>query len=223
MLIGHASIDENGKVRGGKAGDSTGKEVCTRQWYNKNWQYVLRCKDRNKANAMAEFVKQICANDNVGYNQDRRNTLEKELIANNWNVSKIGKCECDCSSLMVVAAMSQGIAIKHNGTNAPNTQSMRKAFERTGMFEVLSHSKYLTSDTYLLKGDILLKEGSHTVMALENGRKAIAKEPIKPVDDIAIEVINGKWGTGNNRKVALQNAGYNYSEVQKRVNEILSK
>lgn len=219
MQIGHASIDENGKIKGGKAGDQSTKEVCVRSWYNKNWQYVLRCKDRNKANAMAEFVKQICANDNVGYNQDRRNTLEKELVANNWNVNKIGKCDCDCSSFMVVAAMSQGIAIKHNGNNAPNTSSMRKAFQNTGMFEVLTNSKYLVTDTYLLKGDILLKEGSHTVMALENGRKAITVE--KTVNDIALEVISGSWGTGEKRKIALQNAGYNYSEIQKRVNEIL--
>ena len=30
IKIGHASIDENGKITGGKAGDQTGKEVCIR-------------------------------------------------------------------------------------------------------------------------------------------------------------------------------------------------
>lgn len=43
----------------------------------------------------------------------------------------------------------------------------------------------------------------------------------KSVDEIAREVIAGKWGVGLNRKRKLTEAGYNYSEIQKRVNEIL--
>lgn len=43
----------------------------------------------------------------------------------------------------------------------------------------------------------------------------------KSVDELAREVIAGKWGVGLNRKRKLTEAGYNYSEVQKRVNEIL--
>lgn len=45
----------------------------------------------------------------------------------------------------------------------------------------------------------------------------------KTVDELAQEVIAGKWGNGADRKNRLTNAGYNYSEVQRRVNEILNK
>ena len=45
----------------------------------------------------------------------------------------------------------------------------------------------------------------------------------KTVDEIAREVINGKWGNGSARKKALEAAGYDYSAVQKRVNELLRK
>jgi N-acetylmuramoyl-L-alanine amidase len=45
--------------------------------------------------------------------------------------------------------------------------------------------------------------------------------PTKTVDQLAREVIAGKWGNGNARKKALTNAGYDYSAVQKRVNELL--
>lgn len=45
----------------------------------------------------------------------------------------------------------------------------------------------------------------------------------KTIEDLAREVINNKWGTGEERKRRLTEAGYNYSEVQKRVNEILKK
>lgn len=43
----------------------------------------------------------------------------------------------------------------------------------------------------------------------------------KSIDEIAREVIRGNWGNGNDRKVRLTNAGYNYSEVQARVNQLL--
>lgn len=50
---------------------------------------------------------------------------------------------------------------------------------------------------------------------------AVAATPAKKsIDEIAKEVINGKWGNGAERKQRLTAAGYNYSTVQKRVNEL---
>lgn len=43
----------------------------------------------------------------------------------------------------------------------------------------------------------------------------------KRIDEIAIEVIRGKWGNGLDRVKRLGAAGYNYYEVQKMVNKIL--
>ena len=39
--------------------------------------------------------------------------------------------------------------------------------------------------------------------------------------EVAKEVLAGKWGNGTARKTALENAGYNYSEVQAEVNRLL--
>lgn len=44
----------------------------------------------------------------------------------------------------------------------------------------------------------------------------------KTIDELAREVIAGKWGNGAARKEALTKAGYDYSAVQRRVNELLS-
>ena len=44
----------------------------------------------------------------------------------------------------------------------------------------------------------------------------------KSVDELANEVIDGKWGDGETRKSKLKKAGYDYDKVQNRVNEILS-
>lgn len=55
-----------------------------------------------------------------------------------------------------------------------------------------------------------------------NGFNSIAPEPVKKsVDEIAKEVIQGKWGVGEDRKNRLTSAGYSYSEVQARVNELM--
>lgn len=43
----------------------------------------------------------------------------------------------------------------------------------------------------------------------------------KSVDEIAREVIQGKWGNGTDRKNRLTKEGYNYKEVQTRVNQLL--
>ena len=38
----HASINEKGTVVGGSTGDQSGREICTRSYYNYPWDYVLR-------------------------------------------------------------------------------------------------------------------------------------------------------------------------------------
>lgn len=43
----------------------------------------------------------------------------------------------------------------------------------------------------------------------------------KSIDEVAMEVINGKWGNGEERKRRLTEAGYDYYAVQKRVNELI--
>lgn len=43
----------------------------------------------------------------------------------------------------------------------------------------------------------------------------------KSIDEIAREVIQGKWGNGSERKNRLINAGYDYNAVQKKVNELI--
>lgn len=58
----------------------------------------------------------------------------------------------------------------------------------------------------------------------ENGKKvypADAPGTKKSIDAIAREVIRGAWGNGDERKQKLTAAGYNYSAVQKKVNELL--
>ena len=45
--------------------------------------------------------------------------------------------------------------------------------------------------------------------------------PKKSIDEIAKEVIKGMWGNGTDRMNRLTEAGYDYSAVQKRINELM--
>lgn len=169
VKIGHASIDENKKIKGGTAGDQTGGEVCTRTWYNKPWEFVLRPKSATLAEKSAKACEYACANKNIGYDQNQRNTLYAKAQKVGFDLSKITEpCECDCSSLMHVCALAGGANITY-GSNGAATSTMKARFTVNGEYEVLTASKYLTSDKYLKRGDILVKAGSHTVMVLENG------------------------------------------------------
>ena len=50
---------------------------------------------------------------------------------------------------------------------------------------------------------------------------ALASAQAKSVDEVAKEVIQGKWGNGEDREKKLEAAGYNYTAVQQKVNEML--
>jgi len=177
VLIGHASIDERGRAYGGSAGDQTGGEVCIRSWWARGWNVCLRFKDPKKAELAATFVEECCRGGMVGYDQWQRNTLRDAARAAGWIGKDIKtKCETDCAAFMTVAAEAAGIDVSccylqlaSGGWNAPITPTMRAKFAATGAFDVLTASKYLTSDKYLKRGDILVREDAHTVMVLSNG------------------------------------------------------
>ena len=175
VRIGHASIDERRSAHGGKAGDQTGSEVCTRDWYSSGWDVLLRPKYQAEAEKMAKFVEAICANNNIGYDQYERNSLRKYAKAAGWDGSKVTTpCETDCSAFMTVAAEAAGINMDkayYNG-NAPTTWTMKDTFSATGHFDVYTASKYMTSSDYLRRGDILVRTSGHTAMVLTNGPKA---------------------------------------------------
>ena len=145
MKIGHASLGTNGQVKGDKIGDQ-GKEVCIRDWYNKGWTVLLRPKDHKKAEIMAQSCEKGCANNNIGYSQSTRNSLRMQAQKVNFDLSKVGLCNCDCSSFMSVCAESANIAIPYNYGNAPTTSTMRNAFKSTGEFDVYTDPIYLNND-----------------------------------------------------------------------------
>ena len=186
MRIGHTSIDERGKAKGGSAGDQNGKEVCIRNYYiyRGGWDFVLRCVDSSVADKMALICEAGCNNPNIGYNQNNRNSLYKQFLTAKSLGGINVKCDTDCSAFMTVCAIAAGINIQY-GFNAPTTSTMKRVFKNTGKLQCLYEKEYLTSNEYLKRGDILVKEGHHTIMILDNGARAYEAPLTKKVTDVS--------------------------------------
>lgn len=181
VKIGHASIDERGRISGGKTGDQTSKEICIRDWYNKPWNVMLICTDKELAKRAAEYMKAVCEDNDFGYDQSQRTTGYLSIVKANGKVSKATPGEFDCSSLVASCYKLAGLNINVNCT----TRNLRKALLATGKFIDYTDSEHLLTDAYATIGAIYLKEGSHVVMSLGNGSKSSdvpnVVKPVKPV------------------------------------------
>ena len=171
VKVGSARIDENGKAHSGQAGDQTGKEVSTQNWYlhSKGWR-VFRAKNPSVAEKIAQCMERACKNSKIGYDQYQRNTLYKVTEPLGFDTAKVTTaCETDCSALVRVCIAFAGITGLPEGFRTGN---MPSNLNKTGAFTELTGSKYQSQSTYLGRGDILVtKTSGHTVVVLSNGSK----------------------------------------------------
>lgn len=176
-MISNSGHDENGKYSGGRAGDQTGKEWAIIGWYNRPWKCVIRHPDVKVREKIASLSEKAAKNDNIGYDQGQRVSYWDELVKAKYNPAAIKtKCEADCSSGVMANVKAAGYLLnnaKLKEVSITSTHYMREMLRKAG-FEILTGSKYLTSDKYLLRGDILLNDGHHTATNLTNGQKASA-------------------------------------------------
>ena len=175
-MISTCGHDENGRYSGGKAGDQTGTEWQVINWYNRPWKCVLRHPNADVRAMIASMAKAAAVNNKIGYCQSHRGTFWTNLADSNYDPAQITvACEADCSSgvaaIVKGAGYRLGIDALKKVSTACYTGNLRAALKAAG-FEVLTDSKYLTSDAYLLKGDILLNDNAHTATNLTDGAKS---------------------------------------------------
>ena len=178
-MISNCGHDERGKYSGGTAGDQAGEEWKIINWYNRPWNVVLRYPDQRVQNDLAYLGRAAAQNDKIGYDQNQRTTYWTQLQKAGYDPAKITvKCEADCSSGVAAnvkaAGYRLGISALQNVSKDCYTGNLRAALKKAG-FQEYTDSKYLTSDQYLLPGDILLYEGHHTATNLDQGSKAIVE------------------------------------------------
>lgn len=71
--------------------------------------------------------------------------------------------------------------------------------------------------------EVLVEKGGLSKKVTVAPKPEVTAPVKKSVDEIAKEVLAGKWGNGADRKNRLEAAGYNYSEVQSAVNALCGK
>ena len=93
-------------------------------------------------------------------------------------------------------------------------RSWSDAKSQIGAYKALDNAKKACKEGYSVfdsKGNIVFSNA-----------KGVDTKPSKTVKQLAQEVLQGKWGNGAERKRRLEDAGYNYKEVQSKINELLS-
>ena len=91
------------------------------------------------------------------------------------------------------------------------------------VFTVVGRIKVNGVYMYKLKSGLYITSAKEYVLYKKtlNGSTIKPTNTKKPIDTIAREVIAGKWGNGQDRINRLTQAGYNPTQVQNKVNEIL--
>lgn len=190
VKIGQASLGETGG-HGQQPGNQTGRELNIANWYNGRWLGVLRFRDRKKAERAAQACEAGVKNRNIGYDMDGRNTAYEAARAVGWDLGKISKpVETDCSALMTLCAVAAGCKsiedLYRRQGNSCTTYCMLHDWPTTGDFELLTGSRYLTTDANLLRGDVLVSSG-HTVMALEDGKNGEEEREVVEKSKIIVD------------------------------------
>ena len=181
VLIGHAAQDENGSIEGPTHGDQTGKEICTREWYDRKngWGVYLECLNPEMANRAAEYMEQICADDHFGYSQTHRWYGYKSIESNDGVAGAEG--DFDCSSLVISCYIFAGLDIQPTGY----TGNLERIFMNTGRFRSYSDAAHLKSGNLSTRGGIYLAPDAHVAMVLSNS-DMITDEPLaSPAPSIA--------------------------------------
>ncbi len=176
VIIGHARMDENGRSKGGEAGDQTGLELCTQAWYPHRLRWiVLRPKDRKKAVKIAWNMKAACENPNIGYDQSQNKTLYRMAEPLGFDCSKVTTpTETDCARLVRVCCAYAGIMAEDF-----YTATEPAALMATGQFMQLTSAMHCESSDYLRVGDILVTSTQgHTAVVLTDGPLAYEDEEL---------------------------------------------
>lgn len=165
VQIGHATGIAVKKIGG------VSHQVFPRSWYlhPKGW-ILLRCRDADRRERIAEAMEKACANPMIGYDHSRRSNLYHNVKNLGFDPSKVTeRVWTDCSGLVRVCI---AYAFGEDRTGNFVTKNEADRLVGTGLFEMIKDEQRCTASDYLLRGDILCTPGrGHTVVVLESGPK----------------------------------------------------
>ncbi len=108
------------------------------------------------------------------------------------------------------------IVISESSWSGIRFRTMTMNADGSGFYNNLRFRGYIYPLT-----DAVSKEAAAGESKAEEAKAEEPKEPLKSIDEIAQEVIDGKWSAHEERVAMLTAAGYDYDTVQNRVNELI--
>lgn len=200
--------------------------------------------------ALIELCTDICKRNNIKelkWKADKKliGQVDKQnMTVHRWFAAKACPGDYIYNRLGKIASE---VNTKLNGTKTSGTSTPSSLYRvQTGAFSNEKNAKAMSDkvkksgfDAIIVKSNNLFKVQIGAFSNKSNAEKLAAKLTSagfksyvttkggttvpnkKSIETIAKEVIAGKWGNGEDRKKALIKAGYDYNEVQKKVNELL--
>lgn len=112
--------------------------------------------------------------------------------------------------------MDTGVRGYFEFISKPRYSNLKEATSPKHYLELIKADGYATSSKYVDNVYAVVVKQNLTIYDVE------LPTDCKSVDEVVKEVINGKWGNGSERKKKLTEAGYDYTVVQSKVNELLA-
>lgn len=219
VKLASASIDENGKAMGGKAGDQTGREVKIQDYYNhtKGWR-VFRPISKDAAENIAHNAEAAARNNRIGYDQGQRQTLYNTAKKVGFDCAKVTTpCECDCSALVRVCLAYAGIDVPAEF----RTSNEGAYLLNSGAFIELTQTKYRIGGEYLRRGDILCtKTQGHTVVVISNGKNCDVPPELPRYVEVTAKSVNVRTApniTGKVLGIVYRGAKLKYQGIDDKV------
>lgn len=132
----------------------------------------------------------------------------------------------DISNIQLGQIIKQGEIYYHPGVKGNVTGSHihlsvgRGKFIESGWYQN-NYGKWCINNQYSINRALFLNSSVNVSNGLYEW-KLTSENNLQNKHKIALEVIKGIWGNGEIRKIKLEQAGYNYSEIQTEVNKILN-
>lgn len=111
----------------------------------------------------------------------------------------------------------EGIAGYYDFINTKRYANLKNAKDYRQYAEYIKADGWATSSTYV--NTLISTVKKYNLFTYDTWDV----NTIKPIDEIVKEVIDGKWGNGNDRRQRLERAGYDYDEIQKAVNKTIKE
>ena len=165
----------------------------------------------------------------VNQNVDAFVSIHHNAYTGTWNNATGVEVYVDKNNTSKDMALAQAIY-----KNLPTYTGLKGRGIKKANYTVINQNKV---PAVLVEGGFMDSRKDYKVITSEEGQDAYAravaeglinflglqkKVAKKTIDEVAQEVLEGKWGNGADRRTRLTQAGYSYNLVQSKVNDLLT-